>query len=93
MAQPKLGPEERAAFAETLYREKIRPNLTEADIGKFVIIDINSGEYEIDSEDAHYGQLSGCTTGMSECLRLHACGSATPPPTFSAGTMRSPGCD
>ena len=26
MAQPKLGPEERAAFAETFYREKIRPN-------------------------------------------------------------------
>ena len=51
MAQPKLGPEERAAFAETLYREKIRPNLTEADIGKFVIIDINSGEYEIDADD------------------------------------------
>ena len=51
MAQPKLGPEERAAFAETLYREKIRPTLTEADIGKFVIIDINSGEYEIDEDD------------------------------------------
>ena len=51
MAQPKLGPEERAAFAETLYREKIRPNLTEADIGKLVIIDINSGEYEIDEDD------------------------------------------
>ena len=51
MAQPKLGPEERAAFAETFYREKIRPTLTEADIGKFVIIDINSGEYEIDEDD------------------------------------------
>ena len=51
MAQPKLGPEERAAFAETLYREKIRPTLTDADVGKFVIIDINSGEYEIDEND------------------------------------------
>ena len=25
--------------------------MTEADIGKFVIIDINSGEYEIDEDD------------------------------------------
>ena len=52
MAQPKLGPEERAAFAETFYREKIRPTLTDADVGKLVIIDTNSGEYEIDSDDA-----------------------------------------
>ena len=48
---PKLGPEERAEFAETIYREKIRPTLTEEDIGKFVIVDLNSGEYEIDAED------------------------------------------
>ena len=51
MAQPKLGPEERAAFAETLYRERIRPTLTNADIGRFVIVDINSGDYEIDDDD------------------------------------------
>ena len=49
---PKLGPEERAAFAETLYREHIRPTLTDADIGRFIIIDVNSGEYEIDDDDA-----------------------------------------
>ena len=49
---PKLGPEERAEFAETIYREKIRPTLTEADIGKLVVIDVNSGEYEIDENDA-----------------------------------------
>ena len=52
MAQPKLGPEERAAFAEMIYREQIRPTLTEADIGKLVVIDVNSGEYEIDENDA-----------------------------------------
>ena len=52
MAQPKLGPKEQATFAKTLYWEKIRPTLTEADIGKFVIIDVNSGEYEIDEKSA-----------------------------------------
>ena len=51
MAQPKLGPNAREHFAETLYRERIRPTLTDSDIGKFVIIDTNSGEYEIDRDD------------------------------------------
>ena len=49
---PKPGPEERAAYAEALYRERIRPTLTDADIGRFIIIDVNSGEYEIDDDDA-----------------------------------------
>ena len=52
MTLPKPGPEERAALAETLYRERIRPTLTDADIGRFIIIDVNSGEYEIDDDDA-----------------------------------------
>ena len=51
MTQPKLGSAEREQFAVALYREKIRPTLTDADIGKFVIIDTNSGEYEVDRDD------------------------------------------
>ncbi len=46
-----LTPDEVADMGEKIYREKIRPTLTEADIGKFVHIDINSGEYEIDDDD------------------------------------------
>ena len=48
---PNLSPEQIADLGEKIYREKIRPTLTEADIGKFVHIDINSGEYEIDDDD------------------------------------------
>ena len=44
--------DEAEKFAEAVYQEKIRPTLTEADIGKFVIIDVNSGDYEIDENDA-----------------------------------------
>lgn len=51
MTQPKPGSAEREQFAAALYREKIRPTLTDADIGKFVIIDTNSGEYEVDRDD------------------------------------------
>ena len=50
-AKPSLTLEEMADLGEKIYREKIRPTLTEADIGKFVHIDVNSGEYEIDDDD------------------------------------------
>ena len=51
MTQPALTPEQIADLGEKIYREKIRPLMTEADIGKFVHIDIHSGEYEIDDDD------------------------------------------
>ena len=72
MAQPKLGPEERAAFAEILYREKIRPTLTDADVGKLVIIDTNSGEYEIDSDDAQasYRLHQRMPEAFGYCIRV-----------------------
>ena len=72
MAQPKLGPEERAAFAETFYREKIRPTLTDADVGKLVIIDTNSGEYEIDSDDAQasYRLHKRMPEAFGYCIRV-----------------------
>ena len=50
-AKPSLTLEEMADLGEKIYREKIRPTLTEADIGKFVHIDVNTGEYEIDDDD------------------------------------------
>ena len=51
MAKPNLSDAEICARGETIYRERIRPTLTDSDIGKFVIIDINSGDYEIDDDD------------------------------------------
>ena len=52
MARPDLTSEEIAALGTKIYQENIRPLMTKADIGKFVLIDVNSGEYEIDERDA-----------------------------------------
>ena len=46
-AKPNLTPDEIADLGDKIYREKIRPTLTEADIGRFVYLDVYSGEYEI----------------------------------------------
>ena len=55
MTMPDLTDAEICARGEKIYRERIRPTLTEADIGKFVTIDINSGDYEIDDDDISGG--------------------------------------
>ena len=62
-SQSNLTLEQIADLGEKIYREKIRPTLTEADIGKFVHIDVNSGEYEIDDDD-----ISG---DANLCERIH----------------------
>ena len=46
--QPDLTDVEISALGKMIYRKNIRPLLTEADIGKYVIVDVYSGEYEID---------------------------------------------
>ena len=51
MTQPYYTLQEMAKRGEKIYRERIRPTLTQADIGKFVHIDLNSGDYEIDADD------------------------------------------
>ena len=55
MTRPNLTDSEICTRGEKIYREQIRPTLTEADIGKFVTIDINSGDYEIDADDISGG--------------------------------------
>ena len=47
------APGEITARGETLYRERIFPELDPAETGKFVAIDIESGDYEIDAEDPY----------------------------------------
>ena len=46
--QPNLTEAEISALGKLIYRQNIRPLMTEKDIGKYVIVDIYSGEYEID---------------------------------------------
>jgi hypothetical protein len=43
--------EEFARRGDALVESKVRPNLTEADEDKFVAIDIETGEYELDKNE------------------------------------------
>lgn len=45
--QPNLTDVEIGALGKMIYRRNIRPLLTEEDIGRFVYVDVVSGEYEI----------------------------------------------
>ncbi len=45
------SPDDLARLGEQIYDQCIRPTLQPADIGKFVAIDIGTGEYEIDEDD------------------------------------------
>jgi hypothetical protein len=52
--------EEIARRGDAIYERDIEPQLKAKDKGKFVAIDIETGEYEIDSEE------------MAACDRIHA---------------------
>ncbi len=51
MAGHAYSPEEITARGEAIYREQIRNLMETTEKGKFVIIDIETGDYEIDSRD------------------------------------------
>jgi hypothetical protein len=48
---PRYSKEEFARRGDALYETKVRPNLKKKDDGKFVAIDIETGEYEIASKE------------------------------------------
>ena len=45
--QPDLTDVEISALGKLIYRETIRPLMTEGDIRRFVFVDVYSGQYEI----------------------------------------------
>lgn len=46
------GPGEISARGEAIYREQIQSKVEPAGKGKFVVIDVETGDYEIDAGDA-----------------------------------------
>ena len=46
------APEEIVAKGEAIYRHHIQPNVAPLEKGRFVVIDVMSGDYEIDDGDA-----------------------------------------
>ncbi len=49
--QPRYSKEEFARRGDQIYERDIAPLVTEEDQGKFIVIDIESGAYEIDADE------------------------------------------
>jgi hypothetical protein len=49
--EPKYSNEEAARRGSQLYDQQVRPRLTAADNGRFVAIDMDSGQWEIDVDE------------------------------------------
>jgi frataxin-like iron-binding protein CyaY len=50
-ADPQRNPEELARVAEDVFSKKVRPTLRPEDEGKYVAIDLDTGNYEVDADD------------------------------------------
>lgn len=51
MPYANYSPQEVASQGEAIYEQNIRKNIETGNQGKFVVIDIETGEYEIDDDD------------------------------------------
>jgi len=49
--EPRRSPEELARLGSEVFDHRVRPALRPEDDGKFVAIDIGTGDYEIDDDD------------------------------------------
>jgi hypothetical protein len=53
--QPRYSKEEFASRGDAIYEKEILPKLTTKDVGKFLAIDIETGDYEIAAEEMKAG--------------------------------------
>ncbi len=51
ISKPRYSKEEFARLGDEIYDRDIRPHIEPADEGKFVVIDIEMGEYEVDRDE------------------------------------------
>jgi hypothetical protein len=49
--QAEMSPEEVARRGETIYQQKLRPRVEQQHFGEFLVVDVLSGNYEIDRDD------------------------------------------
>lgn len=52
MAHRDYGPGEITALGESIYKEQIQDRIGSVEKGTFVVIDVETGDYEIDARDA-----------------------------------------
>jgi hypothetical protein len=70
MGHPRYTKEEIATRGKAIYEHRLRDKVEAENIGKFLIIDIETGEYEIDEDDfaasrrAHAKHPDGAFFGM-----------------------------
>ena len=50
-AEPRRSPEEVARLGAEAFDRQVRPSLRPEDDGKFVAVDIGTGDYELDEDD------------------------------------------
>jgi hypothetical protein len=67
---PRYSKEEFARRGDEIYERDIKPHVTHEDDGKFVVIDIETGDYEIDRDElaAHDRLLVRCPD-VQVCFR------------------------
>jgi hypothetical protein len=53
--EPRYSKEEFARRGDAIYEKEIRPKLTAKDVGKFLAIDIETGQYEIAADEMKAG--------------------------------------
>ena len=70
MGHPNFSKEEIAARGKALYEQTLRGKIEANNLDKFIIIDVETGDYEIDSDDfaasdrAHQKHPNGAFYGM-----------------------------
>ena len=51
MAHPRYSSDEIAERGQALYEREVQGSLAASDVGKFLVLDIETGDYELDSDD------------------------------------------
>jgi hypothetical protein len=51
MAYPNHSPEEVESLGEAIYQQRIRDKVESQHKGEFLVVDVETGEYEIDEDD------------------------------------------
>lgn len=51
VSEKKLNREEIARLGDDIYEKSIKPSVKAEDVGKYAVIDVKTGEYEVDADE------------------------------------------
>ena len=87
-----MDPGDRRKIGQAMYQEDILPRMTDADKGKMVVLDIASGDYEIDRRSAD-ADFRLWRRRPDSVLHIERVGSPTPFSAISLNPARRAGGD